>query len=64
PTRGARAPGYGVVDALAEYRFTPDTYLQLNVGNIHNKLYAAELYRGFYVPGTGRNAKLTLGTRF
>ena len=64
PARGARAPGYGVVDSLIEYRFTPDTYVQLNVSNIHNKLYAAELYRGFYVAGTGRTAKLTVGTRF
>ncbi len=62
--RGARAPGYAVTDAMAEYRFTPATYLQVNVANITNKLYAAELYRGFYVPGAARTVKLTLGTRF
>lgn len=63
-TRGAKAPGYAVFDAMAEYRFTEDTYLQLNVKNIDNKLYAAELYRGFYVAGAGRSVQATIGTRF
>ena len=64
PVRGARAPGYVIADLLAEYRFTPETYLQFNVNNVNNTLYAAELYRGFYVAGAPRSYKLTLGTRF
>ena len=64
PVRGARAPGYVIADLLAEYRFTPETYLQFNVSNVNNTLYAAELYRGFYVAGAPRTYKLTIGTRF
>jgi catecholate siderophore receptor len=64
PTRGARAPSYAVVDALAEYFFTPDLYVQLNGINLTNKLYARDLYRGFAVLGPGRNFKFTLGYTF
>jgi catecholate siderophore receptor len=61
PTRGARAPGYAVFDALAEYYVTPDLYLQLNGANLANKVYGADLYRGFTVLGAGRTIKLTVG---
>ncbi len=64
PTRGARAPGYAVFDAMGEYRFTEDTYLQITAKNLDNRLYAAELYRGFYMPGAGRSVQATVGTRF
>lgn len=64
PVRGAKAPGYAVFDAMAEYRFTEDTYVQLTGKNLDNRLYAAELYRGFYMPGAGRSIQATVGTRF
>jgi catecholate siderophore receptor len=52
------------MDALVEYFFTPDLYVQLNGANLTNKLYARDLYRGFAVLGPGRNVKLTLGYTF
>lgn len=58
------APGYMVADMMGEYKFTPDTYAQLNVTNLSNKLYADQLYPGFAISGTPRTIKLTLGTRF
>ncbi|MGE0114016.1 MAG: TonB-dependent receptor [Steroidobacteraceae bacterium] len=64
PTRGARAPGYAILDALAEYYFTPDLYVQVNGSNLTDRLYGAELYRGFTVLGPGRNFKMTIGYTF
>ncbi|MEO7773120.1 MAG: TonB-dependent siderophore receptor [Steroidobacteraceae bacterium] len=64
PTRGARAPGFGVVDALAEYRISPDLYVQLNGTNLTDRTYATELYRGFMVLGQGRLVKATVGFTF
>ncbi len=58
------APSYAVVDLLAEYKFTPDLFAQLNVTNLKNKTYADQLYQGFYVTGTPRLVQLSLGARF
>ncbi len=60
----AAAPGYGVVDLMAEYRFTEATYAQLNVHNVANRLYGDQLYPGFVITGAPRTVKFTLGTRF
>lgn len=60
----AKAGGYTVVDAMAEYKFTPDTYAQLNVTNLANRTYGDQLYPGFSILGEGRSIKLTVGTRF
>lgn len=60
----AYAPGFVVADMMAEYKFTPDTYAQLNVTNITNKLYGDQLYPGFVISGAPRTVKLTVGTRF
>ena len=60
----ARAAGYVVVDAMMEYKVTPDTYVQLNVANLANKIYGDQLYPAFAVFGAPRTVKLTVGTRF
>ena len=49
---------------MAEYKFTPDTYAQLNVTNLANRTYGDQLYPGFAVLGEGRSIKFTVGTRF
>lgn len=60
----ARAPGYVAYDAMVEYRFNPDLFLQLNVNNLTDKVYGDQLYPSFYVPGEGRSVRLSLGARF
>lgn len=58
------ASGYVAADLLAEYKFTPDLFAQLNVLNLKNVLYADQLYQGFYVPGPARSVQLSVGARF
>ena len=58
------APGYATIDLLAEYAFTPNWLLRANISNVTDKYYAANLYRGHYVPGAGRLALLTLTGKF
>ena len=58
------APGYVVSDIMAEYKFTPDLYAQVNVTNITNKLYGDQLYPVFAVAGTARTVLFTIGARF
>ncbi len=60
----ASAAGYVVADAMGEYRFTENTYAQLNVSNLTNKLYGDQLYPGFVISGAPRTVKVTVGTRF
>lgn len=58
------APGYVVADAMMEYKFTQDTYGQVTITNIGDKLYGDQLYPAFVVTGAPRAVKFTLGTRF
>ena len=60
----ARTPGYVAYDAMAEYAFDEDVYVQVNVNNVGNKVYGDQLYPGFYTPGEARSVKFTLGARF
>ncbi|QHJ01710.1 TonB-dependent siderophore receptor [Xylophilus rhododendri] len=60
----ARAPGFMVFDAMAEYKFTPDLYAQLNVSNLGDKAYGDALYPGFAVLGAKRQVLATIGMRF
>lgn len=60
----AEAAGYLVADVMGEYKFTENTYAQVNVSNLTNKLYGDQLYPGFVISGTPRTYKLTIGTRF
>ena len=63
-SRTASVPGYVVGDLMAEYKFTPDLYAQINVNNITNKLYGDQLYPGFVIAGAKRSVLLTVGARF
>ncbi|HET7865373.1 MAG TPA: TonB-dependent receptor, partial [Burkholderiaceae bacterium] len=57
---GFFAPKYVVGDLMAEYTVQPDELIfRLNIKNVTNKLYADQLYTGFYVPGPGRVISLT-----
>jgi catecholate siderophore receptor len=60
----AEAAGYVTADVMGEYKFTENTYAQVNVSNITNKLYGDQLYPGFVISGAPRTYKLTIGTRF
>ncbi|VWX61034.1 Catecholate siderophore receptor [Burkholderiales bacterium 8X] len=60
----AYVPGYVVGDLMAEYKFTPDVFAQLNLTNVTNKLYGDQLYPGFVIPGTQRTVQATVGVRF
>ena len=61
---GIVAPGYLTYDLFAEYEWSPEVQLKLNVINATNKLYADSLYTGHYVPGTPRSVYATLTLRF
>ncbi|MEJ8846857.1 TonB-dependent receptor [Variovorax rhizosphaerae] len=63
-SRTASTPGYVVGDVMAEYKFTPDLYAQLNVNNVTNKLYGDQLYPGFVIAGAKRSVLFTVGARF
>ncbi|WP_236698344.1 TonB-dependent siderophore receptor [Xylophilus sp. Leaf220] len=60
----ARVPGFMVADAMAEYKFTPDVFAQINVNNLRNKAYGDQLYPGFTILGPKRQVLATLGVRF
>jgi catecholate siderophore receptor len=60
----AGVPGYVAYDAMAEYAFTPDLFMQVNASNLTDKVYGDQLYPGFYTPGEARSVKLTFGVRF
>lgn len=61
---GWMAPGYATVDLMTEYTFSDRVTLKGNVNNINNVVYADALYSGHYIPGSGRNAQLTLNLKF
>ncbi len=52
------------MDLLTEYSFNEKVSLKGNVNNVGNVLYADALYTGHYIPGSGRNAQLTLNLKF
>lgn len=60
----SKAPGYVAGDIMAEYKFSPDLYTQVNVTNVTNKLYGDQLYPGFVILGEPRSFKWTVGMRF
>jgi catecholate siderophore receptor len=61
---GWMAPAYTTVDLMTEYTFNEKVSLKGNVSNINNVVYADSLYSGHYIPGSGRNAQLTLNLKF
>ncbi len=62
--RHVTAKSFTTYDAMAEYSFSENTSLKLNISNLTDELYADSLYRGFYAPGAARNVQLTLKTLF
>ena len=62
--RNVTAPAFTTADAMVEYLVSEATTLKLNVSNLTNKLYADNLYRGFYAPGAARAVQLSLKTSF
>ena len=54
------APSFATVDLMAEYTISPSWTLRTNLNNVANKTYADMLYRGHYIPGTGRVLTMTL----
>ena len=61
---GIVAPKFVTGDLLAEYTFSDQVSLKLNVLNATNKYYADVLYTGHYVQGAPRTVSATLTTRF
>lgn len=55
-----RGDDFTTFDVMGEYTINWRTSLRLNVTNVTNRLYADQLYTGFYVPGAARSAQLTL----
>ncbi len=58
------APGFATLDLMAEYAFNQTYTVKANVSNVANKLYADQVYRGHYIPGTGRLVQVTLSSKF
>ncbi len=58
------APGFATLDLMAEYAFNKVYTVKANVTNVANKVYADQVYSGFYVPGAGRLVQVTLSTKF
>ena len=58
------APGFATLDLMAEYALNKVYTVKANVTNVANKVYADQVYRGFYVPGAGRLVQVTLSAKF
>ena len=62
--RNLVASAFTTADAMVEHNLGANMIAKLNVTNLTNKLYADQLYRGFYVPGAVRRVELSLKTLF
>ena len=49
---------------MAEYTLNEQVSFKANLNNVTNKLYADALYRGHYIPGSGRNCQVSMTARF
>ena len=58
------APVFTTVDLMAEYSINSRYTVKANLNNVGNTLYADSLYRGHYVPGTGRLLYVGLNAKF
>lgn len=58
------APGFATLDMMAEYALSKVYTVKANVTNVANKVYADQVYQGFYVPGAGRLVQVTLSAKF
>ena len=61
---GIVAPGFVTGDLFAEYAFTEQIALKLNLLNVTNRLYADSLYTGHYIAGQPRTLSVTLAAKF
>ena len=58
------APAYSTIDLMAEYKFDDRWSLKANLNNVADVYYAADLYQGHYVPGSGRTLAVNLTAKF
>ncbi len=61
---GIVAPSFVTADLLAEYAFSDQFGLRINVLNATNKYYADTLYTAHYIQGAPRTVVGTLTARF
>jgi catecholate siderophore receptor len=59
-----RVPSYWRFDAMTSYKITNNIVAQLNIYNITNEYYYAQVYNNWAVPAPGRSAALTLRGRW
>jgi catecholate siderophore receptor len=58
------APAFVTADLMAEYTINQQFTVRANLSNVANKVYAESLYRGHYVPGSGRILQVALTAKF
>lgn len=63
-TNTSYVPAFWRFDAMAAYKVTRNSTLQLNVYNIGDEMYYAQYYGGHAVPASGRYASLSYRIRF
>jgi catecholate siderophore receptor len=63
-TNVSYVPSFWKFDAMASYKVTPNSTLQLNLYNITDELYYSQYYQGHAVPASGRYASLSYRVRF
>jgi catecholate siderophore receptor len=56
-------PSYWRFDAMASYKVTRNSTLQLNLYNLTDAFYFAQYYQGHAVPASGRSAILSYRVR-
>ncbi|HLG88247.1 MAG TPA: TonB-dependent siderophore receptor [Alphaproteobacteria bacterium] len=59
-----RVPAYIEFDAMAKYELTSQIGLQVNVYNITDKYYYADLHAFHVIPGAGRSALFSVNFRY
>jgi catecholate siderophore receptor len=59
-----RVPSYWRFDLMTSYKLTNNIVAQLNIYNLANEYYFAQVYNNWAVPGAGRSAALTLRGRW
>ena len=59
-----RVPSYWRFDLMTSYKITNNIVAQLNIYNLTNEYYFAQVYNNWAVPGAGRSAALTLRGRW
>jgi catecholate siderophore receptor len=63
-TNTTAVPSYWRFDAMTSYKITANILMQLNIYNITNEYYFAQVYNNWATPGAGRSAALTVRGRW